>query len=123
MYPVQKSRFVNGQHARGTHRAHGSRANLALHQRYLAEESPFPLNSQADLSSRFSLEHLNLFRRSSLAAMAREAGMEEAFVPMRFQYRYTTDWNGVRGSVRNLLAPPYRNWLRLRSRVLLRASE
>ncbi|MCX7591386.1 MAG: class I SAM-dependent methyltransferase [Kiritimatiellae bacterium] len=55
------------------------------------------------------LEHINFYRRETIRTMARKVGMEEVFVPMRLQYRFATNWNGVRGLVANLLGPIWMN--------------
>jgi 2-polyprenyl-3-methyl-5-hydroxy-6-metoxy-1,4-benzoquinol methylase len=66
------------------------------------------------------LEHINFFRRSSLARMAREAGMEEVQIPMRLQYKYPGDWSGPGKAARNIFLPLYRNLLKRQNNVLFR---
>ena len=79
-----------------------------------------PKGSRNSLNPVAPLEHINCFSRSSLIAMASRAGMEEVSMPMRIQYRFTTDWSGISKIVKNLLLPIHRNMIKRRNYILLR---
>lgn len=79
-----------------------------------------PKGSRNSLNPVAPLEHINFFRRASLAKMAVEAGMEEVFIPAKLQYRFMTDWGGVKRIAKNLLLPLYRNILRKQNYVFFR---
>ena len=79
-----------------------------------------PKGSRNSLNPVAPLEHINCFRRSSLLKMAREAGMEEVFIPLKSQYRYTTNWGGVKKTAKNILQPVFRNILKRRNYIFLR---
>ena len=79
-----------------------------------------PKGSRDSLNPVAPLEHINCFRRSSLARMAREAGMEEVTIPLSVQYGFRTDWNGPRGIVTNILRPMYRRVVSRQNCVFLR---
>lgn len=79
-----------------------------------------PRGSRNSLNPVAPLEHINLFGRASLLKMASEAGMEEVLIPMKVQYRFTTDWHGARNAAKNVLRPIYRNVIRRQARIFLR---
>jgi 2-polyprenyl-3-methyl-5-hydroxy-6-metoxy-1,4-benzoquinol methylase len=66
------------------------------------------------------LEHINFFRRQSLAKMAIQAGLEELLIPIKIQYRFVTDWYGAKKFVKNILLPLYRNILKRQNYIFLR---
>ncbi|OQB30073.1 MAG: Methyltransferase domain protein [Bacteroidetes bacterium ADurb.Bin174] len=66
------------------------------------------------------LEHINCFRRTSLVVMANKAGMEEVIIPIKLQYRYSTDWSSAGKIVRNILRPIYRNILEKQNYLFFR---
>ena len=80
-----------------------------------------PLYSKNSLLAVAPLWHINFFRRSSLVKMAQEAGMEEVFIGIRSQYRYTTDWGERKRIAKNVLLPIYRNILKRQNYVFLRS--
>lgn len=79
-----------------------------------------PKGTKNSLNPVAPLEHINFFRRSSLVKMASEAGMEEVFIPMKLQYRFTTDWGDARRLAKNILLPIYRNLFKKQNYVFLR---
>jgi hypothetical protein len=83
-------------------------------------EGTSPKGSKNSLNPVAPLEHINFFRRSSLVKMAKEAGMEEIFVPIKSQYRYTTDWGMAKRVAENVLLPIYRNILKRQNYIFLR---
>lgn len=82
-----------------------------------------PKGSKNSLNPVAPLEHINFFRRMSLTAMAKEAGMEEMFIPAHVQLRYTTDWGSLRKIGRNILRPIRRNLMRRSNYVFLRNTQ
>jgi SAM-dependent methyltransferase len=82
-----------------------------------------PKDSRNSLNAVAPLEHINCFRRSSILKMAAEAGMQEIFMPIKTQYRYTTDWSGIKKIAKNIFRPIYRNILKKQNYVLLQAQE
>ena len=66
------------------------------------------------------LEHINYFTRSSLVMMASKAGMEEVFIPLKIQYRYSTDWGGFFKIAKNIFRPIYRNIFKMQNYIFLR---
>lgn len=79
-----------------------------------------PKGSKNSLNPVAPLEHINFFRRSSLVKMAKESGMEEISIPIKAQYRYTTDWGGAKRFAKNILLPIYRNFLKKQNYIFLR---
>ena len=79
-----------------------------------------PKGSKNSLNAVAPLEHINCFRRVSLLKMATIAGFEEVQIPLKHQYRYTTNWHGVRQVAKNLLLPLYRNFLKRKNYLFLR---
>jgi 2-polyprenyl-3-methyl-5-hydroxy-6-metoxy-1,4-benzoquinol methylase len=79
-----------------------------------------PKETKNSLNPVAPLEHINFFRRSSLVKMASEAEMEEVFIPIKLQYRYTTDWGGIRKVAKNIVKPIYRNLLKKQNYIFLR---
>ena len=77
-------------------------------------------DSKNSLNPVAPLEHINFFRRKSLIKMASIAGMKEIFIPIKVQYRYTTNWDGVWGFAKNILMPLYRNLLKKQNYIFLR---
>jgi SAM-dependent methyltransferase len=71
-----------------------------------------PKDSRNSLNPVAPLEHINFFRTKSLTKMARAAGMEEVFIPIKLQFRYSFDWGGIKQVAKNFLGPIYRNILR-----------
>lgn len=78
-----------------------------------------PRNSNNSLNPVAPLEHINCFRRSSILKMADEAGLNEIFIPIKTQYRFATDWDGIKGIAKNIFRPIYRNILKKQNYVLL----
>lgn len=79
-----------------------------------------PKDSKYSLNPVAPLEHINFFRRSSLVKMAKEAGMEEIYIPIKTQYRYSTDWCGPKRMAKNVLLPIFRNFLKKQNYIFLR---
>lgn len=79
-----------------------------------------PKGSRNSLNAVAPLEHINYFRRSSLLEMAKKADMEEVFIPIALQYRYTTNWGLARRFAKKALTPIYRNWLKRVNYIFLR---
>lgn len=80
-----------------------------------------PKGTNNSLNAVAPLEHINFFRRSSLIRMAREAEMKEVFIPIKLQYRYTTDWGGgIRKLSKNIFRPIFRNLLQNRNYMFFR---
>lgn len=82
-----------------------------------------PKDSRNSLNPVAPLEHINCFRRSSILKMAKEEGIHEIFIPIKTQYRYATDWDGIKGIAKNLFRPIYRNILKKQNYVLLQRNE
>ena len=66
------------------------------------------------------LEHINFFRRRSLIKLASIAGLSEAFIPLKIQYLYMTNWSGGNRIVKNLLLPIFRNILKKQNYIFFR---
>jgi 2-polyprenyl-3-methyl-5-hydroxy-6-metoxy-1,4-benzoquinol methylase len=66
------------------------------------------------------MEHINFFKRSSLIKMANEAGMEQVYIPLKTQYRFTTDWGTPERIAKNILLPIYYNLFKRRNYIFLR---
>ena len=81
-----------------------------------------PKGTRNSLNPVAPLEHVNFFRRESLARMAGKAGMREVFIPLRQQYLHTV-WMGRRRVGANLRVPICRNILKSHNYVLLRKAE
>jgi 2-polyprenyl-3-methyl-5-hydroxy-6-metoxy-1,4-benzoquinol methylase len=67
-----------------------------------------PKGSWNSLNPVAPLEHVNLFRRHAIAAMAGHAGMECVSMPVSLHYRFVTDWKGITRSAKNIILPLYR---------------
>jgi 2-polyprenyl-3-methyl-5-hydroxy-6-metoxy-1,4-benzoquinol methylase len=67
-----------------------------------------PKGSLNSLNPVAPLEHINLFRRRSLATMAQKAGMEIVSMPLKLHYRFVTDWAGPTRTAKNIILPLYR---------------
>jgi SAM-dependent methyltransferase len=65
-------------------------------------------------------EHINYYRRRSLIRMAELAGMEEVSIPMKIQYMYKSNCRGVKGVIKNVFLPIYRNILKRQNYVFFR---
>lgn len=76
-------------------------------------------DSRNSLNPVAPLEHINYFKRSSILKIAEEAGMHEVFMPIKIQYRYSTDWDGIKKIAKNLIRPIYRNILKKQNYILL----
>ena len=92
-----------------------------MHRRLERMDWSAPKGSRYSLNTVAPLEHINCYRRSSLTRMAQEAGMTEVFIPMKTQYRYTTDWDGAKKIVQSLLAPIKRNLFKTINCIFLRS--
>ena len=92
-----------------------------MHRRLRIMDWTSPKGSSNSLNPVAPLEHINFFRRSSLAQLAKESGMEEASIPMKKQHRYTTDWGDTARIVRNILSPLSRNIVMTNSCIFLRS--
>jgi 2-polyprenyl-3-methyl-5-hydroxy-6-metoxy-1,4-benzoquinol methylase len=79
-----------------------------------------PKGSRNSLNPVAPLEHINFFRRRSLAKMAVQAGLEELLIPIKVQYQYVTDWRGAKKIAKNILLPLYRNILKKENYIFLR---
>jgi len=79
-----------------------------------------PKGSRNSLNPVAPLEHINFFRRRSLAKMAVQAGLDEVFIPIRVQYQYLTDWTGTKKIAKNLLLPLYRTFSKRHNYIFLR---
>ena len=79
-----------------------------------------PKGSRNSLNPVAPLEHINCFRRASLVKMASEAEMEEVFIPVKVQYRHTTDWSKPKRIAKNILLSIYRNLLKKQNYIFLR---
>ena len=65
------------------------------------------------------LEHIQCFNRSSLIKMAETAGMNEFKVPIIKQWNNSFGWFNLKGFIRNLLIPIYRNILKRQNYIFL----
>jgi 2-polyprenyl-3-methyl-5-hydroxy-6-metoxy-1,4-benzoquinol methylase len=79
-----------------------------------------PKGTNNSLNPVAPLEHINYFRRRSLIKMANEVGMELISIPLRLQYKYTANWDGIRQIARNILLPIYRNILKRQNYLFFR---
>lgn len=70
-----------------------------------------PKGTRNSLNPVAPLEHINFFRRKSMVKMAHIAGMEEVFIPMKYQYSFIANWRGIKQIAKNILLPIYRNIL------------
>lgn len=64
------------------------------------------------------LEHINFFPRKTIVNMARIAGMEEIFIPLRLQYQFMTNWRRLERIRENIVLPVCRNILRSHNHLL-----
>ena len=71
--------------------------------------TPIYINSIAPL------EHINYFSRYSITKMAEIAGLKEIFIPLRLQYRYKSNWSGMKPIAKNILSPLLYNIFRNRN--------
>jgi len=79
-----------------------------------------PKGSRNSLNPVAPLEHINCFKRSSLAIMVNKANMEEVYMPLTIQYKYTTDWSSLERTAKNILLPVYRNLLKRQNYIFIR---
>ena len=77
--------------------------------------------SKEDLNAVFPLEHINCYKWKTFEVLADKAGMEIVSIPMRKQYRYTSNWRSAKAIARNLIVPIYRNVFKLQNYVFLRS--
>jgi SAM-dependent methyltransferase len=82
-----------------------------IDRRLAAMDWAAPRDSSLSLNVVAPLEHLNCFRRSTFAHLAREAGMVEVQMPLRLQYAYMTDFSSLRSIAKNLVRPVHRRVL------------
>lgn len=78
-----------------------------------------PKGAKDSLNPVAPLEHINLFSRKSLLEMGAKAGMHEVTIPILRQYKYSTQWGGVKRVAKNLIRPIYRDLLKRQNYVLL----
>ena len=78
-----------------------------------------PKGSRNSLNAVAPLEHINCFRRTSIATMANEAGMQEVHIPMTLCWAYSTAWRDARQIAKNVVLPVYRDVLKRQNYVLL----
>ena len=80
-----------------------------------------PKYSKNSLNAVAPLEHINTYRRSSLLKMAEKAGMEEVFIPLKTQYKYSiTNWKNITAIAKNIVRPVYRIFFKNQNCVFLR---
>lgn len=79
-----------------------------------------PKGSRNSLNPVAPLEHINCFKRASILMMAKEALMEEVFIPLKVQYGHLTDWSSPKRILRNISRPIYRNLLKRQTYIFLR---
>ena len=91
-----------------------------IHRRLRTMDWKAHKGSRNSLNSVAPLEHINCYRRASIVKMAKVAGMEEVLIPLTHQYQYTTNWNGVKQAIKNLVRPICRNVLRISNSVFIR---
>ncbi|HPD58019.1 MAG TPA: class I SAM-dependent methyltransferase [Smithellaceae bacterium] len=82
-----------------------------------------PKGTSNSLNPVAPLEHINYFTRSSLVTMASKAGMEEVFIPLKIQYRYSTDWGDFFKIAKNIFRPIYRNIFKRQNYAFLRVRQ
>lgn len=56
------------------------------------------------------LEHINFFRKESIIKMTETAGMTRITIPLKFQYRFSTDWSGLKNIAKNIAKPVFRKF-------------
>lgn len=78
-----------------------------------------PKGSRNSLNPVAPLEHVNCFRRATLEKMASEAGMKEVFIPIKMQYKFSTNWSNPKNIARNIFRPISRNLLKNKNYILL----
>jgi 2-polyprenyl-3-methyl-5-hydroxy-6-metoxy-1,4-benzoquinol methylase len=91
-----------------------------IHRRLRTMDWKAPKGSRNSLNSVAPLEHINCYSRASIVKMAKVASMEEVLIPLTHQYQYTTNWNGVKQAIKNLVRPIRRNVLRISNSVFIR---
>ena len=79
-----------------------------------------PKGTRDSLNPVAPLEHINCFRRKTLAKMATEARMEEVFILIKQQDKNKTYWGGIKQIAKNVLWPIYRNLLKKQNYVFFR---
>jgi len=79
-----------------------------------------PRESDLSFSPVAPLEHINCYNREPLVNMGRIAGLEEVTLPLSCQYRFMTDWNGIKKSIKNILRPVYYRINKSRTYILFR---
>ena len=58
------------------------------------------------------LEHINFYRRNSIVKMAEVVGLKEVLIPIKTQYQYTTEWDGIKKIAKNFYNPVSKNVLK-----------
>tara|TARA_B100000900_G_scaffold416209_1_gene450076 strand:+ start:2606 stop:3532 length:927 start_codon:yes stop_codon:yes gene_type:complete len=66
------------------------------------------------------LEHINFFRRESIIIMGEKASLKEILIPMKLFYRFNSNWDSLKGVLRNFLLPIYLNILKRRNYIFLK---
>ena len=66
------------------------------------------------------LEHINYFRRKSIVIMGEKASLKEILIPMKIFYRFNSNWDGFKGTLKNFFWPIYINILKRRNYVFLK---
>jgi 2-polyprenyl-3-methyl-5-hydroxy-6-metoxy-1,4-benzoquinol methylase len=78
-----------------------------------------PKGTRDSLNPVAPLEHINCFTRLSLLTMAKKAGMQEIFIPMKTLYAYTVGWGQIKKFPENVLLPIWRNVFKKPNYILL----
>lgn len=66
------------------------------------------------------LEHINLYRKSTILKMADIVGMEEVHIPLQKQCQYIVSCSGLKGTIKNILRPFNERFIKNHNYTLLR---
>lgn len=66
------------------------------------------------------LEHINYFRRKSIITMGYSISLREIQMPLKIQYRFNSNWNSFKGTLKNIFSPIYFNFFKRRNYVFLK---
>lgn len=75
--------------------------------------------SKHDLNAVSPLEHINLFNYASLATLADQCGLRIRPIPISTQYRFSTNWKGLKQIGKNVVLPFYRNVMKKQNYVFM----
>lgn len=80
-----------------------------IKRRLRIEDWTAPKGSRNSLNPVHPLEHINCFNHFSIIRMGDIVGLEQVKIPMFLQWRYATNWNGLKRIIWHLTRPLYIN--------------